>query len=560
MRARAVVLTAVCLLALVGCGDGPGPNPSEGIAEVVVYPADPTLNGVMLVGAERRLAVELRDSIGQLLPPRPVRWTSSEPTIASVSSAGSVTGVAPGQATIRATIGDQSGDFLIGIIPLAASIELVPGRLGLVPGGIYEVFVVYRDENGGDLNFFNRPITWGGADPTVATTAGGNEKAVIQGVGPGSTSFTVSTPSAEHRLTVDVATVRFGDISAGFRHSCGITAAGVAYCWGANVYRILAAPVGGWSTLPFRIEGVGPVAQIVTSGAHACARTTAGESWCWGSQDYGMLGNGKGDPAEPVAAAPQLTLGGHHFTDLTVGEGHTCGVAAGHGYCWGAGGDGQLGNGGTALVTEIPTAVSGNLTLISIRSASLSRTTCGLASNGQAWCWGLNDDGQVGDGTAERRLVPVPVLGGLVFSAITVGDRHTCAVTAGGAAYCWGANESGQLGQTGTHLEPGPVTGGIAFASISAGTAATCGLDTSGLAWCWGANGSGQLGDGTTTASSVPVAVSGGLHFSKLAVGNVHACGLTDEQVAYCWGDPEAVGAPLVGPEVLTPTEVGGQR
>jgi len=92
------------------------------------------------------------------------------------------------------------------------------------------------------------------------------------------------------------------------------------------------------------------------------------------------------------------------------------------------------------------------------------------------------------------------------------GARHSCAVNAAGQAYCWGFNGSGQLGDgtTTDRLIPTPVAGGLAFAALSAGGAHTCGLTTSGVAYCWGDNYTGQLGDGTTTNQLVPKAITVG--------------------------------------------------
>ena len=91
------------------------------------------------------------------------------------------------------------------------------------------------------------------------------------------------------------------------------------------------------------------------------------------------------------------------------------------------------------------------------------------------------------------------------------GYNHTCGVTTSGDAYCWGKNSFGQLGDgtTTDRLTPTPVIGGLTFPAISAGGNHTCGVTPSGDAYCWGDNTSGQLGDGTTTDSSVPVPVSG---------------------------------------------------
>jgi alpha-tubulin suppressor-like RCC1 family protein len=81
-----------------------------------------------------------------------------------------------------------------------------------------------------------------------------------------------------------------------------------------------------------------------------------------------------------------------------------------------------------------------------VRVTAGYRHSCGLTSQGQAYCWGANDLGQLGDGSFTERLVPTLVGGALTFAYIKAGDLSTCAVTTTGVAYCWGDNEYGQIG------------------------------------------------------------------------------------------------------------------
>jgi alpha-tubulin suppressor-like RCC1 family protein len=136
-----------------------------------------------------------------------------------------------------------------------------------------------------------------------------------------------------------------------------------------------------------------------------------------------------------------------------------------------------------------------------------------VTTDHRAYCWGLNEHGQLGDGTTTTRLRPVAVAGGQLFSGVSPAGAHTCGVTTVKKAYCWGWNLYGQLGN-GTftqRLSPIAVAGGLLFSSVGGGVASlhTCGVTTSRAAYCWGGNFDGQLGDGTTTHHPVPVAVVG---------------------------------------------------
>ena len=83
--------------------------------------------------------------------------------------------------------------------------------------------------------------------------------------------------------------------------------------------------------------------------------------------------------------------------------------------------------------------------------------SCGITASGQAFCWGDNQFGQLGDGSDVGTSSPVAVSGGLLFTSVSAGGRHSCGMTAGGLAYCWGANEHGQIGDQSWSDRPTPV-------------------------------------------------------------------------------------------------------
>lgn len=199
--------------------------------------------------------------------------------------------------------------------------------------------------------------------------------------------------------------------------------------------------------------------------------------------------------------------------------------------------------------------------------------TCGLTTGGAAFCWGANSYGAVGNGGNDASSAPSPVVGGLTFASLAVGDEHACGITTDGTAFCWGSNAAGALGDgstdgpetcdvggpVGCSTAPVPVAGNHTFAALSAGNDYTCGLKPSGNLYCWGWNGLGQLGDGTNSSSVTPVAVSGGLTFASVAAGNAHTCAVSTNGDAYCWGDNETdqLGA-MVGGSSSVPVLVSG--
>ena len=256
---------------------------------------------------------------------------------------------------------------------------------------------------------------------------------------------------------------------------------------------------------------------------------------------------------EQSVGASGLQWGEAQVSQVDGGSYFTCGVTDGRAFCWGMNGNGQLGN-GTTVNSSSPTAVdsSGVLAGKSVTSVSSgSQSACALAQ-GQVYCWGQNAYGQLGNNSTIASLVPVAVntsgvLAGKTVTAVASGASHVC-VVASGQAYCWGRNFSGQLGNGTTTDSSVPVAvntaGVLAGKTVTAVTAAghsTCVL-AQGAVYCWGMNDThGQLGNGTTTDSSVPVAVNtagvlAGKSITAIDAGWAHVCAVASNQV-YCWGN-----------------------
>jgi alpha-tubulin suppressor-like RCC1 family protein len=258
-------------------------------------------------------------------------------------------------------------------------------------------------------------------------------------------------------------------------------------------------------------------------------------AYCWGRNDYGQLGNGNVgvDSDIPVSVA-----GGLQFQTVAAGLDHACGLTvAGAIYCWGSNQQGRLGNGNIGVDTDEPVPVSGNVSYITPSAGGYDRS-CGIASSGEAYCWGGGGPSPL----AGSPFVDIPtlVLGGVPFSSVESGSfLHLCGV-GNHTGYCWGQDFGGELG-TGTpevnEPTPAPVLGGYAWTYIGAGAQASCGLRTDGIVMCWGLDHNGQLGQGSVgNDRTLPSAIAGGITFTQLSVGLGRSCGLVSDGEAYCWG------------------------
>ena len=360
--------------------------------------------------------------------------------------------------------------------------------------------------------------------------------------------------------------VTFTSLAAGTRHTCGLTSAGAAFCWGINVSGQLGIGTTTQRSTPTAVTMPSGFAftSLGAGFAHTCGVTSAGATYCWGDNGKGQLGN-LSVPAMLFSPSPFLAIRSFDLTQLSLGKGaHVCGLtSAGLAYCWGYNGNGQLGD-GTTIQRAAPTAVMvpGGITFATVAAGAYH--TCGLTPAGSAACWGANLRGQIGDGTTTQPLVPkgVATPTGVTFASLAAGNEHTCALTSAGMAYCWGANGNSQLGD-GTTIQRGTPTAvrmpdGVVFASLAAGGSHTCARTSAGAVYCWGANLNGQLGDGTMNQRTTPTAVAmpAGVTFASIAAGNNHNCGLTSAGVAYCWGDnSNGVGDGAFTPH-STPTAV----
>jgi alpha-tubulin suppressor-like RCC1 family protein len=362
------------------------------------------------------------------------------------------------------------------------------------------------------------------------------------------------TAVAERSVPVAVSGgLAFTSLADSGSHRCGLVADGKAYCWGFNGYGQLGDGTTGSASArdsanrsaPVAVQGGRTFTSLTARGSHTCGLTGAGTAYCWGANTQGQLGDGtsgNGDWSNDTAnrSTPVAVSGGRTFTAIEAGSSHTCALdAAGAAYCWGLNQNGQLGDGTTGTARTAPTAVSGNLRFASITAGR--HHSCGVTVDGPSYCWGPNYAGQLGDGAFASRSAPGQVAGGWSFSRLWAGDYHTCAITTAGAALCWGINQGlGTLGNGYLNDSPWPfqVSGGLSFTMVAPANSHTCGLATSGAAYCWGSNFAGNIGDGTVGRTTAPGVVSGGLSFTSILATSYGStvCGLTTTGAAHCWG------------------------
>ncbi len=291
--------------------------------------------------------------------------------------------------------------------------------------------------------------------------------------------------------------------------------------------------LGGITTQDFTAQ-VTPA--IAAGGNHSLALKSDGTVWAWGYNGDGQLGDNSTTARKTPVQVLTLTnvkaiaAGGNHSLALT---------SSGAVKTWGANNSGQLGD-GTVINSKTPVNVSGLLSGISAIAGGASHSLA-LTSGGAVKAWGANNDGQLGDGSKTNSTTPVGVFGlSSGIAAIAAGGFHSLALTSGGAIKAWGLNDNGQLGNGSFTSYTTPVnvttlTSGVT--SIAAGQSHSLATATGQAAWAWGLNASGQLGDTTVIRKNSPVEVFGlSSGITALSGGGYHSLALTTNANVKAWG------------------------
>jgi alpha-tubulin suppressor-like RCC1 family protein len=349
-------------------------------------------------------------------------------------------------------------------------------------------------------------------------------------------------------------------VAVGDGFSCALDGRGVAFCWGRNTQGQLGDGTTSDRATPAPVAGNYTFTTIDAGYETACGVTTAGAILCWGSGSFGQLGDSTSRAASAVPVKVATTVG---FRSVAVGGTFACGIATdGLAWCWGDNtrrSVGVLGTGDT-ISSTIPRLVFGGIAFTALSAGLLH--VCGLDSDGIGYCWGANTSFQLGN-YQFALFVPGPgrVATDLRFSSIAAGATSTCGVAVDGAAHCWGTDEMGVLG-LGFHIAggehriyPATVVGGRQFASVvlstgNTGLGTACGVGVDGVAYCWGANVEGSLGVasalprcdtvdplvGGVPCSDMPLAVSTSARFRRIVTSGSHSCGITADDRLLCWG------------------------
>lgn len=396
-------------------------------------------------GATLALVANVHTATGALTYP-PVTWNVSNPAVATVNG-GTVTGGASfGETLLIATSGSMADTTVleVGIPPL---VQLSAGAVHTCGIDALGHAFCWGQNNNGPLGVASLPSTytpvkvWQGTARFVRIVSGdrfvcgltaagqtwcwGNDQ--YGELGDGGNGNYATLPVQVHQ-----GAVAYTRITASADHACGLAASGQAYCWGRNPYGELGS--SGSSAVPRAVEQSGlSFTEVATGFDHTCALTAAGQASCWGSGQAGLRTHDQNGRV-------YITLAGGYYGECALTSAH-------QGYCWGNNSSGEIGVGApTYTDTPLPMDQRG----LGFLDVSLAvQHGCAAAADGEVLCFGFESYGELGFGTSygvTKTPTSVTQPPGVTFTRVAAGQNHSCAVTSGGDAYCWGLNNFGQLG------------------------------------------------------------------------------------------------------------------
>lgn len=337
------------------------------------------------------------------------------------------------------------------------------------------------------------------------------------------------------------------DYATGGYNTCIINEQGGLFCWGDNNWQQLGNPdYPNWSYgVPVPVKGLSSdVFKVSIGNGFMCAIKTDGDIYCWGL-DYAA--SYSSEDREWIINDQPVNVG--HLDnpkDIYSSGGSTCALStSGEAFCWGLNDRGQLGLEGVTY-QPIPTQISLN----NIKTMSLGDShTCAITEDGnfltKLWCWGENKNGELGRNPQDLLFSNAPLevnqLNGEPVD-IATGKGHTCAIIQNdglNSVKCWGDNDEGQLGigNTTDVYEPTDVVNPTDAVEITAGDAFTIILTNDGAIKSWGANTEGQLGNGYFFRRQLPINITNELGpLADVVSGENHTCALTELGRVYCWG------------------------
>ena len=349
----------------------------------------------------------------------------------------------------------------------------------------------------------------------------------------------------------------FTGLALGYVHSGMLTGDGKLYMWGANG----CGQLGDGTTTDRYVPTLIPqssfnnekVVSLSLGVEHSGCITETGKLYMWGSNGDGQLGDETIVSKTVPTLIPQSRFNNEKVVGLSLGGNFSgCITETGKVYMWGQNNYGQLGDGTTTYYRSVPTLIpQSSFNNEKVVSLSLGRDYSGcITETGKLYMWGLNNYGQLGDGTTVSKtvptLIPQSAFNNEKVVGLSLGGNFSGCITETGKLYMWGWNNYGQLGDgTTTDRYVPTLISQSAFnnekvVGLSLGRYHSGCITETGKVYMWGLNSSGQLGDGTTTDRYVPTLIPQSSFNNEkvvaLSLGRNYSGCITETGKVYMWG------------------------
>jgi alpha-tubulin suppressor-like RCC1 family protein len=351
-------------------------------------------------------------------------------------------------------------------------------------------------------------------------------------------------------------------VSSGGASCLALSQDGTVWAWGANESGELGQPLAPYNAVPTQIAGLSDIIAISGGLQYNLALARDGLVWAWGSNGSGQLGNGTVSVSIPTPAAiTSLTS----VTAIAAGGYHSVALKSdGTVWCWGINNNAQIGTGSTSPSVPSPFQVPG-LTSVAAIGAGFEHTVV-AKKNGSVLAWGQSSQDQVGVVTGTTVPVATPTLVSTLSGIVSVSGSMADSMALGsdGSVWVWGDNNNGgELGNGTSYLEPLPqqVPNFAGVVGASAGSGWMMAVRSDGSAWVWAGQVHGIYGKGTSTPSptpAVPMKIAALSGVSALSAGGNHELAILTNGTVWAWGanDSGQIGNNASGADVLSPVQV----
>ena len=396
------------------------------------------------------------------------------------------------------------------------------------------------------------------------------------------------TDMGDNLAYVDLGTNRQAlELSMGLRSSCALLDGGDVKCWGFNSNGELGlgdvdnrgdGPGEMGDTLVAVNLGTGVSAIAISSGeSHHCALLSNSGIKCWGDGSFGQLGQEStatlGDSSADMGDnidIIELSYTGRIVRQVDAGGETSCALTGESSVkCWGGNVNGQLGLETTEdIIGDSNDEMGADLNIVNLGTGRFAREisvgsefACAVLDDLGVKCWGLNNQGQLGQGDDTSRgrvagdmssLAAISLDGNVL--QVHSGGNTNCATMSDSNVKCWGNGSEGQLGDGGTvdlgdnAGEMGGNLSPISFGSttfvskygVSTADTHTCTIKSDSNVLCWGAGNFGKLGREDTNNYIDPSALTdinlGGRRVRNIQTAQDNTCAILSDSNVVCWG------------------------